>query len=129
MSLQPQVDVHAGGTQYAPFSGGDANGGNNLAPFFGLPTRSDRLLRPDDRLPHEAINLSDGQDFADLYTGPSPFMTVTIEALIVGGNEWPTKRLLPWVVRPRAAPFKNANASYSTRTRSTSAGAFGGAYP
>ena len=42
----------------------------------------------------------------DLYTGPSPFMTVTIEALIVGGNEWPTKRLLPWVVRTRVPPFK-----------------------
>lgn len=66
---EPRVDVHAGATQYTPFMGGDANGGNNLAPFFGLPTRSDRLLRPDDRLPHEAINLSDGQDFA---VSPAP---------------------------------------------------------
>ena len=49
---------------------------------------ANQLINPSERLPHEAINFSDAQDFTDLYKGPSPFMAITLEKMIVGEDEW-----------------------------------------
>ena len=63
-------------------SGGTNNAANNpLVPFFGQPMTAANLINPSERLPHDAINLSEGQDFEELYKGPSPFMAVTIERM------------------------------------------------
>jgi hypothetical protein len=71
-----------GGAMQA-ITGGDA--------FFGQPMTAAQLINPSERLPHEAINFSDAEDFNDLYKGPSPFMAVTLERMIVGEDEWPTR--------------------------------------
>jgi len=55
---------------------GDASIDNPLAAFFGQPMTAAQLINPSERLPHEAINFSDAEDFNDLYKGPSPFMAV-----------------------------------------------------
>lgn len=51
-----------GNTQFG-VSNGDSPG-NPLVPFFGYPLNADQLLNPAQQLPHEAVGLSDGQDFA-----------------------------------------------------------------
>lgn len=86
------------GNKFSSVSGGDAPGANPLIPFFGYPLNADQLINPAYNLPHEAIGLSDGQDFANLYKGPSPFMSITLQALIVEADEWPTRVLMPWSV-------------------------------
>ena len=96
MALQDagHTPIGQGNDTYNISGGGPDANSNPLAPYFGQPMRSEQLINPQHRLPHEAINLSDGQDFADLYKGPSPFMAVTLERQIVGPNEWPTRELM-----------------------------------
>lgn len=89
--------IGQGNENYGISGGGPNPATNPLAPYFGAPMKPSQLINPQHRLPHEAINLSDGQDFADLYTGPSPFMAITLERAIVGPNEWPTRELMPWL--------------------------------
>ena len=91
-----QMNVQAQGQGIAPLGGGGI-GDNPLAPFFGQPLTAAQMINPSERLPHTAINFSDAQDFTDLYKGPSPFMAITLEKMIVGEDEWPTRKLMPWV--------------------------------
>ena len=95
----------AQGSALISVSGGDAPGANPLIPFFGYPLNADQLINSAYNLPHEAIGLSDGQDFADLYKGPSPFMSITLQALIVEADEWPTRVLMPWYHTDKVCRF------------------------
>ena len=68
---------------------------NPLTEYFGPPARPQ--FGAQDRVPHETWNLSEWADLPGQTLGKSPFMAVTIEALVVDFDEWPTRELMPWV--------------------------------